>query len=145
MSFEEKEAEVAALKKAEKSFEQLDRFVLRAENEIARAKALVIDENIKLMTLKAMLSRINDWTTNVTKYENIAASYTNADGSRYIEKSEIVRMDLKEISVGMEEMILTMQEEKSKVVLPNVSDAAKIVKTTASEFSKFSGTTEFEI
>ena len=37
MSFEEKEAEVAALKKAEKSFEQLDRFVQGAELEIARA------------------------------------------------------------------------------------------------------------
>ena len=137
--------EAAELRKAEKSFEQLERFVLGSENEIIQAKALVIDEDTKLMTLKAMQSRIKDWTINVTKYENIAASCSNADSSSYIEKSEIVRMDLNEISVAMEELINTIQADKSKIIIPEVSDAAKIVKTTASEFPKFSGNSEFEI
>ena len=140
-----KEIEAAALQKAQKSFELLDSFIQGAEEDIAKAKALEMNENTKLMTFKAMLSRINDWITNVTEYEKAAASYTNADGSDYIKRSKIVIMDLKEISVGMEDLIITMQEEKNKVIIPSVSEAAKIVKTTASEFPKYSGSTEFEI
>ena len=137
--------EAAALVKAQKSFEQLDRFIQGAETDIAKAKAIEMNEDTKIMTFKAMLSRINDWIKNITEYEKAAASHTNVDGSSYIERSKIVIMDLKEISVSMEELILDMQEEKNKVVIPNVSEAAKIVRTTASEFPKFSGVTDFEI
>ena len=145
MSKEAKEASAAELKKAEKFFGKLERFVQGAETEIRKAKALIIDEDMKLVSIRAMQSRIKDWIINIKKYKDIAASYTNADGCSYIERSEIVRMDLTEISTAIEELVKVLQADRSKIIIPEVSDAAKIVKTTASEFPKFSENGEFEI